>query len=75
MLKVFFVVLLFLSHFVYAGNKIATVCHGCSSNDMKLRAGVVSEPGNIINVLDFTQSKIETYENYFEWRLTSVLPA
>ena len=67
MLKVFFVVLMFLSHFVYAGNKIATVCHGCSSYDMNLRAGVVSEPGNVINVLDFTQSKIGTYENYFEW--------
>ncbi|WP_390444784.1 hypothetical protein [Pseudoalteromonas sp. MTN2-4] len=34
---------------------------------MKLKAGIVSEPGNIINVLDFTQSKIETYHNYIEW--------
>ena len=58
MSKVILFFLLFFTHSVFAANKIATVCHGCSSTDMKLKAGIVSEPGNVINVLDFTQSKI-----------------
>ena len=62
-------VLILFSQSVFAGNKIATTCHGCNSNDMKIRAGNVGwgEHGQTINVLDFTQSKIETYENYIEW--------
>lgn len=69
MLKKIFMVLILFSQSVFAGNKIATTCHGCNSNDMKVRAGNVGwgEHGQTINVLDFTQSKIETYENYIEW--------